>query len=198
MNAVRDGLAAIARSVAEHADELGRLDSIAGDGDLGATMARVTALLDERVDDLAGLPPTELLARVGALVAREAPSTSGTLLSFGLAEGSRRIAGLEGGAAVAAALRGIADGIAEIGGAGPGDKTMLDALIPAAEAAGSSASDPREVLAAAAAAARTGAAATAEMTPRFGRASWTAERSRGSVDGGATLIAVILAALAEG
>src|SRR5690606_15798943 len=80
--------------------------------------------------------------------------------------------------------------IGELGGAKPGDRTMLDALAPALSEW--QASD----FSAAAAAAEHGAAATAQMHPRLGRASYLGDRALGTPDGGAVAVAIWLKALA--
>ncbi|MEK7862752.1 MAG: DAK2 domain-containing protein [Chloroflexota bacterium] len=83
----------------------------------------------------------------------------------------------------------------ERGRAAVGDKTLLDALAPAAEAAGRAASAGAsftQTLAASAEAARAGADATRAMRPKVGRASWMADRSAGHEDAGAHLVALLL------
>lgn len=80
--------------------------------------------------------------------------------------------------------------VAQLGGAQAGDKTMLDALLPAAEALGTSFEAGRD-------AARAGALATVPLQARKGRASYLGERSIGHQDPGATSAALLIAALAE-
>lgn len=80
--------------------------------------------------------------------------------------------------------------VAQLGGAQAGDKTMLDALLPAAEALGTSFGAARE-------AAEAGALATVPMQARKGRASYLGERSIGHQDPGATSSALLIAALAD-
>ncbi|HVX42916.1 MAG TPA: DAK2 domain-containing protein, partial [Mycobacteriales bacterium] len=99
-------------------------------------------------------------------------------------------AALAAGGGWPAAAQAAAAGIAEIGGAEPGDRTMLDALVPAAAALPSG-------IDAAARAARSGADATAGMSPRRGRSSYLGERAVGHLDPGAEAVAVWFAALAE-
>jgi dihydroxyacetone kinase len=85
-----------------------------------------------------------------------------------------------------------------LGGARPGDRTMLDALVPAAEALQSAlrmGRPWREALAEAVAAAREGAARTAAMAPRRGRSSYLGDRALGHVDPGAEAVAIWLAAV---
>jgi dihydroxyacetone kinase len=99
----------------------------------------------------------------------------------------------------ATAFRAGCTAIAELGGASPGDRTMLDALLPAAaafEAAVISGQPVPTALRAAADAAAEGARATAKMLPRRGRSSYLGERVLGHTDPGAEAVAVILSAVA--
>ena len=94
-----------------------------------------------------------------------------------------------------AMLRAAVEGIMQRGQAELGDKTLLDALVPATDAlereldAGNGST---AAIQAASAAAREAAEATKDMVARRGRAAYTGERSRGSVDAGATAVAVML------
>ena len=92
-------------------------------------------------------------------------------------------------------------GDAELGGAAAGDRTMLDALLPAAAAfqgATSSGGTRAEALRNAADAAAEGVRATAKMAPRRGRSSYLGERVLGYPDPGAEAVAVVLEAVAKG
>jgi dihydroxyacetone kinase-like protein len=100
--------------------------------------------------------------------------------------------------AVGAALAAALGGVQARGKAVPGDKTIVDALVPAVEAAESARGNSvAEVLQAAAAAAQDAVATTIPLVARKGRASYLGERSAGHADPGATSTAVILRALAE-
>jgi dihydroxyacetone kinase len=92
------------------------------------------------------------------------------------------------------------EALAELGGAKAGDRTMLDALLPAAgafEANLARGEGGAAALQAAADAAEAGAAATAKMRPRLGRASYLGDRVTGIQDGGATAVAIWLRALSQ-
>lgn len=94
----------------------------------------------------------------------------------------------------------MSNGILARGGAKPGDKTMLDAWVPAAKAAIAAAdkgADERAVLKAAAAAARAGMEHTAELESRRGRSAKLGARSLGHLDPGAASAAIVLAAMSE-
>jgi dihydroxyacetone kinase len=204
------GLVAIVRAIAtdllDRKDELNRLDGVAGDGDLGLTMTAAANALLELAPSLEALPEADAIRRCGAEIARRAPSTGGTLIAFALMAAAKvgvaadvppleRAAAYLDAAAASVALRGQVE---------PGDRTMLDALQPAADAISRAAkadpSDPevlRAALAAAADAANDGAAATSSMAAKVGRAGWLAGRAAGHEDAGARLIALAVSAVAR-
>lgn len=149
---------------------LNALDAATGDGDHGATI-------------LKGLRAAAAAPDAPGLAFRNAAGgASGTIFSF-------VVDALTGPDALSAALTKAAARIAQIGGAKAGDKTMLDALIPAAAAADA---------AAAARAARTGAEATRVMQARRGRARHVEGKGLGHLDPGAVSVAEILELNAEG
>ncbi|MCX6464382.1 MAG: dihydroxyacetone kinase subunit DhaL [Pseudonocardiales bacterium] len=189
-------LRAFADGIAAHADELTRLDSAIGDADHGANMARGTAAVVAKLDTSGG--PAVLLKQAGMTLVSTVGGASGPLYgTFFL-----RMAGAAGdadaldAAALAAALRAGVDGVVARGKAGPGDKTMLDALLPALDALDAAvAADPGDLagaLRAAADAAAAGRDATVPMQARKGRASYLGERSIGHQDPGATSAALLL------
>lgn len=199
MSATFAGLAfAVSEDVRAACDELNRLDAVAGDGDLGVTMTSAADAVLALVDELEAMPPELALRRLGMEIARRAPSTAGTLVATALLAASRVEVRTEqplGGAArrVAAAQEAIeARGHAKVG-----DKTMLDALNPVAISLEESARDGlslEDALARAATAAREGADGTRKLRARVGRAGWLADRSEGSDDAGARLVAIMVAA----
>jgi len=205
-------LDSVRKAVEQARDELNQLDGAAGDGDLGLTMtaaAQGAVALAQR-GELDGRPVAEALRALGMELARCAPSTSGTLFARGLLQAGRAAAGPDAAgpdepaaspvARAAALLTAAIEGIQRAGKAEPGDRTMLDALVPAAAALRDAAGRGEPLAAAAAGAARaagTGAAATRDMEPKAGRASWIAGRARGNVDGGARAVAIIAAAVAS-
>lgn len=181
-------------------DELCELDAAAGDGDLGVTLA--TGFQAAR-DYLAGsdeADPGAALVGIGGEFARKAPSTIGTLLATAFMRGGKELRELEviDGGRIAVMLDAGAIGVAERGRASVGERTVLDAMRPAADAAAAAANDgdtALDVLHAAAAAAAEGADATAGMEARHGRAGWIPDRARGRPDAGAAAWAMFLAAL---
>jgi dihydroxyacetone kinase len=196
---IADVVLAVAGGLTDAREQLNRLDGAAGDGDLGLTAGRAADALVDVAPTLAGLSGGEALKAVGMTLARRAPSTGGTLAAFACLAAARvePAADQLQPARVADLLDAARDEIARRGKVEPGDRTMLDALAPAAaafRAAAEAGSDLSACLAAAAEAADRGATATIDMDATTGRAGWLADRARGHEDAGARLIAVILAA----
>ena len=199
---IGDVVVAVAGGLTDARDLLNRLDGVAGDGDLGLTASRAAEALVELAPTLAGLPASDALKAIGMTLARRSPSTGGTLIAFACLAAARvePVADQSPVAAAAGLLEAARDEIARRGKVQPGDRTMLDALAPAAAAfreGADAGSDVAACLAAAAAAADGGATSTIDMDATTGRAGWLADRARGHEDAGARLIAVIFAAAAS-
>lgn len=175
------------------------LDSRAGDGDLGASMVRAAEAI-RALPDTAWADPSRALASVGDALRRAIGGSSGPFYATALLRASRRLAGdpAPAPAAWAEAFTAAVQAIAELGGARPGDRTMLDALHPATEAfsaAVATGKTPAEAWGVCVAAAAAGTDATARMLPRLGRASYLGERAIGLPDAGAAAVLVWLQAL---
>ncbi|MFC8794758.1 dihydroxyacetone kinase subunit DhaL [Streptomyces cinereoruber] len=185
-------LAAVAGSVDREADRLTELDAAIGDADHGANLKRGFAAVAETLAKEPPGTPGAVLTTAGRQLISTVGGASGplygTLLrSAGKALGDEERVGRE---RLAEAFGAGVEAVARLGGAQMGDKTMLDALVPAAEAL-------RESFAAARAAAEEGALATVPLRARKGRASYLGERSVGHQDPGATSSALLFAALAD-
>jgi dihydroxyacetone kinase-like protein len=194
---VAAAIRAVAAAVADQHVELTRLDREIGDGDHGENLNRGFQAVVAKLDADPGMAPGAILKLVAMTLMSTVGGASGPLYgtAFLRASTSMGDASQVDAAAVGAALAAARDGVQARGKAEAGDKTMVDALLPAVEAAhGDSVA---QVLAAAAAAAQDGVAATVPMVARKGRASYLGERSAGHADPGATSTAVILRALAE-
>ncbi|MFE5400138.1 dihydroxyacetone kinase subunit DhaL [Streptomyces sp. NPDC056580] len=188
----RRWMTAAAASVDREAERLTALDSAIGDADHGSNMQRgftaVTAALEKEAPDT----PGAVLVLAGRLLISTVGGASGPLYGTLL----RRTGKALGDAAevsegqLAEALRAGVDGVMTLGKAAPGDKTMIDALVPAVDALG-------DGFAAARSAAEEGAVATIPLQARKGRASYLGERSIGHQDPGATSSALLIAALGE-
>ena len=190
-------LSAMAAMLADAEDELGRIDAVAGDGDHGRGMVKGSSAgvraAEEAVE--AGAGPSSTLAAVGSAWASQAGGTSGVLwgamlTAIGAALGDT---GKPHGAAIAQGVRDGYDALIALGGAAPGDKTMLDALGPFVDDLERGLADGspwQEAWTHAAEVATSAAADTAQMRPRVGRARPLAERSVGTPDAGATSLAM--------
>ncbi|MEU6773105.1 dihydroxyacetone kinase subunit DhaL [Streptomyces sp. NPDC046759] len=188
----RRWMVATAASVHREADRLTALDSAIGDADHGSNLQRgftaVRTALEKEVPDTPGavlvLAGRQLISTVGGA---SGPLYGTLLRRTGKALGDATEVSEE---QLAEALREGVDGVMTLGGAAPGDKTMIDALVPAVDALG-------DGFAAARAAAEEGAVATTPLQARKGRASYLGERSIGHQDPGATSSALLIAALEE-
>jgi phosphoenolpyruvate---glycerone phosphotransferase subunit DhaL len=180
----------------------GDLDAVVGDGDFGYSLARGFEKLDAEYDNLDRTDVGTFLKRVGMLITSRIGGTSGPIwgtafLRAGMTAGDRTEID---GPAVVAMLRAAIEGIKARGGADLGEKTLLDALAPLADSLERSNADGKDAAAAladAAATTREAADATVGMIAKRGRAAYTGERSRGSVDAGATAVAVIVEQIAQ-
>jgi dihydroxyacetone kinase phosphoprotein-dependent L subunit len=189
--------------VADNVEQLGALDAVAGDGDHGVGMLRgLSAAVEaaDRAPDAAGI--RGVLRDAGQAWSDVAGGTSGALWGGALEALGEHLDSAEPLTAsdVAAAVAAAADRIARIGGAEPGDKTMVDAIGPFVESLRAAAGDGTDMPAAltsAAEAARLAADQTAGLRPKRGRARPLAERSVGHPDPGATSFALIVAAVAR-
>ncbi|MBB3953648.1 dihydroxyacetone kinase subunit DhaL [Novosphingobium sediminicola] len=183
-----------------HAEpELTQLDSAVGDGDLGISLARGADSVERAFDTLDLTRPARALAQVSALLRRSVGGTSGPLYAMFVLRAALAMAQEQEAGDVSAWARAVqagCNGMMELGGAAPGDRTMLDALVPAAQALAQGAGDARARLDAAHGAALAGAEATRAMAPRRGRSSYLGDRTLGHPDPGAVGVAVWLGALA--
>ena len=176
------------REVVKYADELRDLDQALGDGDLGIT---ITLGAGAVIDALTELPesanPSEIARACAKAFANANPSTMAALVAGGLLAGSKAWKDVDDVDIVAAArfVRAAGDNIAQRGKTQLGDKTIVDAIMPAADAldAGRSGADGLD---AAIAAAENAVVETRSLRSRRGRAAWLQERSIGLQDPGAT------------
>jgi len=192
-----------AADVAAQADHLTQLDAAIGDGDHGINMNRgfeaVGKALAAQPD---GLPPGRVLILAGKTLVSTVGGASGPLWGSFFRATGRALGDAEAvdGEALAAALDAGVAAVRDLGAASPGDKTMVDALVPAVQAlrAQAETGTPLGVaLERAAAAAADGARATVPLQARKGRASYLGERSIGHEDPGAASAALVVAALAR-
>ncbi|MCP5520580.1 MAG: dihydroxyacetone kinase subunit L [Verrucomicrobiales bacterium] len=189
-------------TIREHAAELTRLDSLTGDGDHGTAMLRAMDAVEQAIAEHADAGPGTMLTKAGWAVMSAAGGSTGPLLGSFLMGMGATLTGNRpfDGPVVAAALRGGINQMHKQSKAQIGDRTMMDALLPAAAAMDAAAPDasPADLLKLAAAAAAAGAAATRGMHAKFGRARNLGDRVLGHADPGATSMALILAGFRDG
>ncbi|MFP6559045.1 dihydroxyacetone kinase family protein [Paraburkholderia sp. B3] len=196
---LKPALTAVAHALIADEPRLTELDSLAGDGDLGISMKRAAdALL--ALPDQAFANPAGALAALGGALRRAIAGSSGPFYATALLRASRRLAGMSEPTAHdwAEAFSAAVAAIGELGGAKAGDRTMLDALIPAADTFAQElrSGNPAAVaFSRAVSSAKRGAEATSTMKPRAGRASYLGDRAMGSPDGGAVAVACWLSAI---
>ncbi len=197
---------AASRIAAERA-HLTELDAAIGDGDHGINLGRGFAALDARLaaGDVAIDAGGPVLLLAGRTITGTVGGASGALYGRALLRAGAALEALPGGsvatsAQLAGVVRAAVDGLAALGRSRPGEKTMLDALVPAVlvlEAAASAGLDLASAIGRAADAAETGAGATFPLLATKGRASYLGERSIGHLDPGAVSSALLLRALAD-
>jgi phosphoenolpyruvate---glycerone phosphotransferase subunit DhaL len=192
----------IARTAVDNEKYFGDLDAVVGDGDFGYSLARGFENVLAEWDDIDRTDIGTFLKKTGMIITARIGGTSGPLwgtafLRAGMTAGATDTLS---GEQVVAMLRAATEGIKARGQSDVGDKTLLDVLVPVTdrlEAELASGADAGKALAQVALTARDAAEATAEMVAKRGRASYTGERSRGSVDAGAMGVAVIIERINE-
>lgn len=196
----------VVRTMAETAVKnetyFGELDSVVGDGDFGYSMARGFEIVVADFDSYDRTDIGTFLKKVAVVITSRIGGTSGPIWGTGflragaVATGKTELTGED----VVAMLRASIEGIKQRGSSDIGDKTLLDALQPAVdelEAAINEGEPSSACLQRAAVVARAQAEATREMLAKRGRASYTGERSIGTLDAGAVGVAVMFEAVAQ-
>ncbi|NIH82066.1 MULTISPECIES: dihydroxyacetone kinase subunit DhaL [Amycolatopsis] len=196
VNALRDAAA----TIAEHRAELIALDRAIGDGDHGENMNRGFQAVVAALDGGAPETPGAVLKLVATTLISKVGGAAGPLYGTAFLRAATVVSSQPelGAAEIVAALRAGLEGVQARGKAVEGDKTMVDALLPAVAAAEKAAGgDVAAVLAAAAEGAAAGAESTVDLVARKGRASYLGERSAGHLDPGARSTALLLEAFAK-
>ncbi|MEI5100865.1 dihydroxyacetone kinase subunit DhaL [Streptomyces sp. PmtG] len=188
----RRWLTAAAAAVDREADRLTELDSPIGDADHGSNLQRGFTAVAATLEKEAPATPGAVLTLTGRRLLSTVGGASGPLYGTLLRRTGKALGDAPevSEAEFAEALRAGVDAVATLGGSAPGDKTMLDALVPAADALSTSFAAARE-------AALQGALATIPLQARKGRASYLGERSVGHQDPGAASSALLFEALAD-
>ncbi len=192
----------IATVAVDNEKYFGDLDAVVGDGDFGYSMARGFELVLSGWDDFDRTDIGTFLKKVAVVITSRIGGTSGPIwgTAFLRAGATAGTADRLEPAQVIAMLRASIEGIKARGKSDVGDKTLLDALVPAVdtlEERVTAGEDAAVALRAAATVARERAEATRSMQAMRGRASYTGERSIGTLDAGAVAVAVMFEALAD-
>lgn len=198
---VKKGLLAAADKLCESEEELCRLDSHVGDGDHGTTIRKAFEKLKADVEtnkpaDFSSLFMTSAMSMMDTAGGAIGPILSSMFMGFAQSTAGKSDLGV---ADLADMFETGMRSVQDMGGAKPGDRTLLDALYPAVEALkAADTQDCYEALTKAGEAAAQGAAATANMIATKGRAKNLGEKSLGYVDAGATSMSYFINAFAQG
>ena len=175
------------------------LDAVVGDGDFGYSLARGFEIVLSDFDDLEYDDAGGLLKKTALVLTKRIGGTSGPIWGTAFLRAGAKLSTPDPSADdVIAALRAAIDGIKQRGNSDLGDKTLLDALVPAVDTLEASLGEgAATALERAAVTARESAEATKGMLAQRGRASYTGDRSRDSVDAGAVGVAVMFEAVSK-
>ncbi|NMB88264.1 MAG: dihydroxyacetone kinase subunit L [Chloroflexi bacterium] len=192
----------IAKTVLENEQYFSELDGVVGDGDFGYSIARGFEKVLKEWDNMDHSLPGNFLKKVSSTIISAVGGVSGTLwgtafLRAGMVAGTKAEISRED---IIAMFRSAIEGIKKRGQSDLGDKTLLDALVPAVdtlEQAFNAGKETTVALDEAAVAAREAAEATRSMLAKRGRAAYTGERSIGTLDAGAVAMAVLFEAVSK-
>jgi phosphoenolpyruvate---glycerone phosphotransferase subunit DhaL len=177
------------------------LDAVVGDGDFGYSLARGFEIVLSDFDDLEYEDAGGLLKKTALILTKRIGGTSGPIWGTAFLRAGAKLSTPDPSADdVIAALRAAIEGIKQRGNSDLGDKTLLDALVPATDTLEASLGEGAAAATAlerASATARESAEATKGMLAQRGRASYTGDRSRDSVDAGAMGVAVMFEAVSQ-
>ncbi len=199
--ALESAILVATQALIEASPRLTAMDQVVGDGDLGISLERGSRAVRRELPTYPLDDPAAALHALAVTLQRSLGGTCGPLYAAFFLRASASLQGAADDAQTwATAFRAGCTAIAELGGAAAGDRTMLDALLPAITAFQGEVSFRRTGAAAlrsAADAAAEGVRATANMVPRCGRSSYLGIRALGHPDPGAEAVAVVLDALAK-
>jgi dihydroxyacetone kinase/dihydroxyacetone kinase-like protein len=196
----------MAKTIVDNADYFAQLDSVVGDGDFGYSLRSGFEVVQADYDTFDKSSVGAVLKKIALVISGKVGGVSGPIwgtafLRAGATAGDKTALAPED---VIAMLRAAITGIMARGGAALGDKTLLDALVPVTDSLEAAIGDPAmsrdhgtAAIQRAADVAVKAAEDTKSMLAMRGRAAYTGERSRGSVDAGATAVGVILQAIAS-
>ncbi|CAM3245532.1 dihydroxyacetone kinase subunit DhaL [Sporolactobacillus spathodeae] len=202
LNQIIGALRLMAETIEKNKEHLTELDGAIGDGDHGINMSRGFAFVKETLDKGGFQNAGDLFKKCGMALVAHVGGASGPLYGTAFLRAAMVLKDREDvhAADYVQILKDAAEGIKMRGKSDRGEKTMLDALIPAYEAAADAVQQGKsaqEILNAAKVAAAEGAVGTEKLVAQKGRASYLGERSIGHQDPGAASAALVLAAVAD-
>ncbi len=181
----------ISQTMNEGKEELSRLDSLMGDGDLGLTMTKGYAIIPGEIQNLEDQPMAKMIMTAGMKMSSAVPSTMGFLMSSGLMSAGKSLIDHErfGSEEYVLFLQGFSDGIIKRGKCELGDRTILDVIKPSALKASELLSENPEIALSELTAAVDESALeylelTKQMVPKFGKAAIHKEKAKDHVDQG--------------
>jgi phosphoenolpyruvate---glycerone phosphotransferase subunit DhaL len=190
----------MATTIVDNADHFAQLDAVAGDGDFGYSLRNGFEVVVADYDTFDRTNPGTILKKIGFVISGKVGGVSGPIWGTAFMRAATAAGDKEELTSddVIAILRAAIAGIMHRGEASLGDKTLLDALVPAVDSLEESfeaGEDGSAALQKAADVAVKAAEDTLGMLAMRGRAAYTGDRSRDSVDAGATAVGVILQAI---
>jgi len=197
---VRDMMIAVADKIIESEPILTDADRALGDGDHGVGMERGMNAVKEAIAEKEFPSVGKVLVGVGTAMMSSMGGASGAIYGTFFRSGGKALGDAEtlDSAGLALFWKEGSDNVMSRGGAKPGDKTMVDALVPAAEKAAEVVGLPiNEALVAVAAAAAAGRDASENMIATMGRAKTLGENSLGKPDAGAVSLTIIAEAMSD-
>jgi len=189
-----------AKTMSENRLVLIELDSIIGDGDLGITMEKGFSTAAETVRDLSSEAPCSIFMKAGMAIAKSAPSTMGTLMATGLMRGGKAVTGkMELSASdIKVFFAAFLQGVMERGKTKPGEKTLVDVLIPAIEAMDAfQGDDVALILKQACEGAKRGIEVAKNLQAQHGKAAVFREKTIGLEDPGGRAIYLLIKSFGE-
>ena len=189
-------------AIQQNKDYLSEIDGLIGDGDHGANMNKGFTIFGDQIRDRE-IAFTEGLNDLGNVLFTQIGGSMGPIygtIFMGMAEAGERYDEIDLNAFAAMLEAGLAS-LRDVVEAQPGDKTLIDTLVPANEAIQKAAKEGKSFAVALSdmkAAARAGMDSTKDLVAKFGRSSRLGERSRGVLDAGSVSCCLLLCAIADG
>ncbi|OQX29186.1 MAG: dihydroxyacetone kinase subunit L [Spirochaeta sp. LUC14_002_19_P3] len=190
----------LAGSMSEHKQELIELDSIMGDSDLGLTMEKAFSVSSKAMQDSTETDIGKFLFQTGMAMSEAAPSSMGTLIASAFMQAGKNLKGKTETAPEDWKLFavGLRDGIVNRGKAVPGEKTIVDVLVPVAQALeNDSSGSHKEIFERLETVAAEALEKTKTMKAQHGRAAYFGDKSIGVQDAGATVAYIIYKSLSN-